>query len=83
MCAADIAKGLLAHLDDKDEPTFLRYFVAGKQSEGYPPRAGYFMGALIAQDLSARYTLRQLAHLDGPELHASVTEALEKFVAAH
>ena len=80
---ADIAKGLLAHLDDKDEPTFLRYFVAGKQSEGYPPRAGYFMGALIAQDLSARYTLRQLAHLDGPELHASVTEALEKFAAAH
>jgi hypothetical protein len=80
---ADIAKGLLAHLDDKDEPTFLRYFVAGKQPEGYPPRAGYFMGALIAQDLSARYTLPQLAHLDGPELHASVTEALEKFVAAH
>jgi len=80
---ADIAKGLLAHLDDKDEPTFLRYFVAGKQSEGYPPRAGYFMGALIAQDLSARYTLPQLAHLGGPELHASVTEALEKLVAAH
>jgi hypothetical protein len=80
---ADIAKGLLAHLDDKDEPTFLRYFVAGKQSEGYPPRAGYFMGALIAQDLSARYALPQLAHLGGPELHASVTEALEKLVAAH
>jgi hypothetical protein len=80
---ADIAKDLLAHLDDKDEPTFLHYFVAGKQSEGYPPRAGYFMGALIAQDLSARYTLPQLAHLNGPELHALVTKALEKFVAAH
>ena len=80
---ADIAKGLLAHLDDKDEPTFLHYFVAGKQPEGYPPRAGYFMGALIAQDLSARYTLPQLAHLNGRELHTSVTKALEKFVAAH
>ena len=80
---ADIAKDLFAHLDDKDEPTFLHYFVAGKQPEGYPPRAGYFMGALIAQDLSARYTLPQLAHLNGPELHASVTKALEKFVAAH
>jgi hypothetical protein len=80
---ADIAKGLLAHLDDKDEPTFLHYFVAGEQPEGYPPRAGYFMGALIAQDLSARYTLPQLAHLNGPELHALVTKALEKFVAAH
>jgi hypothetical protein len=80
---ADIAKDLLAHLDDKDEPTFVHYFVAGKQPEGYPPRAGYFMGALIAQDLSARYTLPQLAHLNGSDLHASVTKALEKFVAAH
>jgi hypothetical protein len=64
-------------------PTFLHYFVAGKQPEGYPPRAGYFMGALIAQDLSARYTLPQLAHLNGSELHTLVTKALEKFVAAH
>jgi hypothetical protein len=80
---ADIAKGLLAHLDDKDEPTYLHYFVAGKQPEGYPPRAGYFIGVLIAQDLSARYTLPQLARLNGPGLHASVTKALEKFVAAH
>jgi hypothetical protein len=80
---ADIAKDLLAHLDDKDEPTYLHYFVADKQPEGYPPRAGYFMGALVAQDLSARYTLPQLAHLNGPELRASVTKALEQFVAAH
>ena len=57
--------------------------MAGKQPAGYPPRADYFMGTVIAQNLSARYTLPQLAHLNGPELRASVTKALEKFVAAH
>jgi hypothetical protein len=79
---ADIAKDLLDHLDAKDEPTYLHFFVAGKQPEGYPPRAGYYLGALIAQDLSTHYSLPQLAHLNGPDLHASVVSALEMFAAA-
>jgi hypothetical protein len=78
---ADIAKDLLAHLDTKDRPTYFRYFAAGKQPEGYPPRAGYYVGTLIAQDLSARYSLTQLAHLDGPELRASLVSELQKFAA--
>jgi uncharacterized protein YjaZ len=75
---ADIAKDLLAHLDDKDRSTYQNYFVGGSQQPGYPPRAGYYVGTLIAQDLSARYTLPQLAHLNGPQLHGLVVEALEK-----
>lgn len=75
----DIAGDLLTHLDEKDEPTFLRFFVGGTQPQGYPPRAGYYVGALIAQDLSARYSLRQLAHLRGPGLHAAVTDELNRF----
>jgi hypothetical protein len=50
---ADIAKDLLAHLDDKDEATYRHYFVGGGQEPGYPPRAGYFVGTLVAQNLSA------------------------------
>jgi hypothetical protein len=78
---ADIAKDLLAHLDDKDETTYQHYFVGGDQQPGYPPRAGYFVGTLIAQNLSARYTLPQLAHLNGAELRAMVVKTLEKLSA--
>jgi len=78
---ADIAKDLLAHLDDKDETTYRHYFVGGGQPPGYPPRAGYFVGTLIAQQLSARYTLPQLAHLNGAELRAMVVKTLENLSA--
>jgi hypothetical protein len=79
---AQIAKDLLAHLDQKDEPTFLRYFVAGRQADGYPPRAGYYVGVLIAQTLSARYTLAELAHLNGPPLHTALVAELTRIAAA-
>jgi hypothetical protein len=79
---ADIAKDLLAHLDEKSQPTYLHYFVANKQPAGYPPRAGYYLGTLIAQDLSARYTLMQLAHLAGPDLHALLVSELNMFAEA-
>jgi hypothetical protein len=78
---ADIAKDLLAHLDTKDRPTYFHYFAAGKQPEGYPPRAGYYVGMLIAEDLSSRYSLMQLAHLNGPELRASLVSELQMFAA--
>jgi hypothetical protein len=78
---ADIAKDLLAHLDDKDEATYRHYFVGGGQEPGYPPRAGYFVGTLVAQNLSARYTLPQLAHLNGAKLHAMVVKTLKRFSA--
>jgi hypothetical protein len=79
---ADIAKDLLAHLDDRDATTYQHYFVGGRQQPGYPPRAGYFVGTLIAQNLSARYTLPQLAHLNGAELHTMVVDALGKLSIA-
>jgi hypothetical protein len=78
---AEIAAALLAHLDEKDEPTYRRYFEAGGQPEGYPPRAGYYVGLLIADELSARYSLQQLARLDGEVLHASVRGSLQRLAA--
>jgi hypothetical protein len=78
---ADIAKDLLAHLDAKDETTYLHYFVASRQPEGYPPRAGYYVGVLIAQDLSGRYTLQRLAHLKGAVLHEALVTQLKKLAA--
>jgi hypothetical protein len=75
---ASIAKDLLVHLDDRDQTTFDRYFVSGRQLPGHPPRGGYYVGTLIAQELAARYTLPQLAHLNGSGLRALVAAALQK-----
>ncbi len=79
---AEMAKDLLEHLDVADEPTYDHYFVAGRQPEGYPPRGGYYVGYLIAEKLASRYTLPQLAGLNGPELRKSVVAGLESLAAA-
>jgi hypothetical protein len=36
---------------------------------------------LIAEDLSSRYSLMQLAHLNGTELRASLVSELQMFAA--
>jgi Predicted Zn-dependent protease (DUF2268) len=79
----EIAKDLLAHLDNKDESTYSHYFEAGRQPDGYPPRSGYYVGVLIAQALSAQHTLPQLAHLNGSALHTSVVAELERMSTSH
>jgi hypothetical protein len=73
-----IATELLAHLEERDESTYARYFEGNKQPEGYPPRAGYYVGVLIAQNLSKRYSLRQLARLKGAELHDAIVSELQQ-----
>jgi len=73
-----IATELLTHLEERDESTYARYFEAGKPPDGYPPRAGYYVGVLIAQNLSKRYTLRQLAHLKGSVLHSAIVSELQQ-----
>jgi len=30
-------------MDDANQATFARYFMAGQQPAGYPPRAGYYV----------------------------------------
>jgi len=72
-----IAAELLAHLGERDESTYARYFEGSKPRDGYPARSGYYVGVLIAQDLSKRYTLGQLAHLKGPVLHHAIVSELQ------
>lgn len=73
-----IATELLAHLEERNEQTYARYFEGGKAPDGYPPRAGYYVGVLIAQNLAKRYTLSQLAHLKGAVLHEAMVSELEQ-----
>ena len=73
-----IAAELLANLEERNESTYARYFEGSHPPEGYPPRAGYYVGFLIAQDLSNRYSLGQLAHLKGPPLHDAIVSSLQR-----
>jgi hypothetical protein len=74
-----IATELLSHFGERNESTYARYFEGGKAPDGYPARAGYYVGVLIAQNLSKRYTLRQLAHLKGSALRGAIVSELQKF----
>jgi hypothetical protein len=69
---------LRQHLGEKDETTYGHFFQGGNAPEGCPSRAGYYIGFLIAQDLSKRYSLRQLARLKGEVLHEEILGELDR-----
>jgi len=73
-----IAAELLTHLDERNESTYSHYFEGSHPPDGFPPRAGYYVGFLIAQDLSNRYNLGQLAHLKGSALHDAIVLGLQR-----
>lgn len=75
---AAIAADLREHLQEKNEAVFGHYFQAGRQPEGYPPRAGYYVGVRVAQALSKRYSLQELARLKGNPLRAAIVAELVK-----
>ena len=72
---------LRQHLGEKNEATYGRFFQGGNAPEGCPSRGGYYIGFLIAQDLSKRYSLEQLARLKGNELHEAIVAELDKIGA--
>jgi hypothetical protein len=72
---------LRQHLGEKDEPTYGRFFQGGNAPEGCPSRSGYYIGFRIAQDLSKRYSLQQLARLKGEVLHAAILAGLDRIGA--
>ena len=75
---AEIAKDLATHLDEKDQATFKRYFVAGSQPDGYPPRTGYYIGMLVSQRLSKDHSLSELAHLPQDQARRLIAIELQR-----
>jgi hypothetical protein len=73
-----ITAELLADLGARNAAVYVRYFEGGKPRGGVPARAGYYVGLLIAQRLGRRFTLRQLAHLQGPQLHEFIVVELKR-----
>jgi len=80
---ARMASELLAGLDGMDEDLFNRYFTTNPRMErhGIPPRAGYYMGYVVARRLAARHTLAELVHLQGEPLHSAIADTLRELAA--
>jgi len=75
-----LAKQLAARLDLADPDVFRQYFsYHAKDVDGVPPRSGYYIGALAAQQLAQHNTLQQLAHLQSEALRKNLAETLEQF----
>jgi hypothetical protein len=55
------ARAMLADFDTTEH--YGRWFQAGSSAPGLPPRAGYFMGLRMAEELGRTRSLRQLAQL--------------------
>jgi hypothetical protein len=80
-----MASELLAAADRVDPAAFAKFFEvesAAAKDLGWPPRSGYYVGYLVAQDLEGRRTLAKLAHMQGPALRAEIGRSLERLARA-
>lgn len=78
-----MAGELLAGLDGMDEDLFNRYFTTNPKTDrhGIPPRAGYYVGYVVARRLAARHSLAELTHLKGDALHSAIDSTLHELAA--
>ncbi len=65
--SARAAKLMLADFDHTGS-SYARWFLAGHSAPDLPPRAGYYMGFRMAQELGRGRTLKWLAHLSPDEV---------------
>ena len=75
---ADLVAELTPHLDEIDPERFRRFFTYRGPEAVPPSRAGYYIGALIAERLAKRHSLSTLAHMSAD----SVREELGTQLAA-
>jgi hypothetical protein len=71
-------------LRDNDAPNpslYAEYFEAGRPEGGIPPRAGYYVGYRVAFLAARSYSLYQLAHLRGADLHRNINRWLDELAS--
>jgi hypothetical protein len=71
------AAQLLAELEEAGGEHYQRWFDAGSSTDGPPPRAGYYLGYLLAQELARDRSLSELARLPPAGVRASAQRFLE------
>lgn len=59
---AELVGDLLPYLDERNHTVFAEFFEYHPQVSKVPARAGYYLGALVAQRLNESSTLMELAH---------------------
>lgn len=72
------AAAMLVDFDKNDDATYAKWFALGHPPEGFPPRAGHFMGLRMVEELARSHTLYQLAHLTLEEEKALAKTFLEE-----
>jgi hypothetical protein len=71
-----LARRILDYADSTDTNNYIDLFSAELTPAGMPARGGYYVGFRVAERLSKKHSLMQLAHLRGPELKRDVLDTL-------
>jgi hypothetical protein len=69
---------VVAHLDSSQPADYAALFSSGPAPKDLPPRFGYYVGYLAAQEAARRQSLTELAHLDNAAARAVVVAALAR-----
>ena len=77
-----LAAQLRAKLDSKEQEDYQRWFMKKSEDPVVPPRAGYFLGYLVAKELGRTRSLRELARLRGPALRKELERVLNQLEQA-
>lgn len=67
-------------LDNGDNKTLAAMFSSGNDETGLPPRRGYLIGFLIAQEIARGRSLKDLPHLPRDEVRKLVEQAIERLM---
>ncbi len=78
----ELACAIEPKLDSAQDADATPFFDLGVKPAGLPPRGGYLVGLLVAEQLGATHTLRELALLKGPELRAAIASGARRLCAA-
>jgi hypothetical protein len=79
---SELACSIEPKLDSARDADATPFFDLGVKPAGLPPRGGYLIGLLVAEQLGTTRTLRELALLKGPELHAAIASGVRHLCAA-
>jgi hypothetical protein len=71
-----LAADVMIKLDSRTASDHLYYFSAKAKPVGMPARSGYYIGMRIAEVLSKKHKLKDLARLSGKTLKQEIREAL-------
>jgi hypothetical protein len=80
---SELARDVRVHLDSTSQRTFMLYMSAAARADAEPPpRSGYYIGMLVAQELAKTHSPSELARLRGPGLRTDIEAVLRKLEAA-